>query len=163
MLSLRACFRCPQHFCPKGPFYPFGSGDISDLAYRRLPAACKWSRASLQRVSLCNCICIYIHLHAENRSAVRGVISLHQKQNMVKMEWVNAFIQHFQWQNLLPLSTFWGSVITDRCFAGRCCWRLDILSVIPSSMCDCFYLFNTEKDKVEFYKRKKGIFYTQTG
>lgn len=113
--------------------------------------------ASLQRQLSRNCICISIRLQAENRSAVRDVISLVWSKHGEDGNELT-FIRHYQRQNLLPsLSTFWGSVNTNHCFAGRCCWRLcGYSSVKPPQACVIASIYSTlRKTKLSFTREEE--------
>lgn len=119
--------------------------------------------------SLCHDICIFMCPHTRNKSAVSSVIPWNNEGNMVAGNMSYAFIRPFQWQsrNCSPLSPFWRWEITTAALPGGAFEdRVDILSAKPLAMCDCFYLFNMKKYKIEFYERergKKSTFCTQTG
>lgn len=62
----------------------------------------------------------------------------------------------FNGRTYSPLSTSGGSVIINCCFARSAVEDcVDILSAKPLGMCDCFYLFNAKKYKVEFYEKER--------
>lgn len=83
---LRCASNVLNTFAQRGHFTPLAV--VTSQTW--LPGTFQLHASGLGQVSkdssLGNCVCIFIRLQAENRSAVRGVKSLNKKQNMVKKE-----------------------------------------------------------------------------
>ena len=124
------CLKCSKQLAKypqkRGHFTKKGSCGIPDLAEGifLLHASSLRQVSEDGSLSLCHCICIFMHLNTENKSAIGGVLTLTKEENMVKGEMSYAFRKHLQRQKLLPSEPFPRINNTNCCLARRCCQGL---------------------------------------